>query len=335
MISEATGERLLLERNPRFRGWSAAAQPGGYADAISIVFGKDAGAFDRLASGDLDVMLTPPDPQDLAVARAEYPGRIFEATSTQTLFIGFDAVKPPFDDERVRQAVSYAIDRGHIVDPLGGTVGLRTTCQILPPNFQGYTPYCPFTRDPGTEWSAPDVDRARELVRQAHAVDEPVTVAAARDDHPSVDLMKYVTAVLDQIGLRAELEVLPSDDFYGDAFSPPGSPRHPGAFSYYWFNGYPGAWEFVYPQYGCGANFNVTGFCSPAIDRRIEDARSLQITDPGSSNRAWSEIEHDLVDAAALVPLANPISTFVVSERAGNVQINPQFGLLLSQIWVT
>jgi hypothetical protein len=56
---------------------------------------------------------------------------------------------------------------------------------------------------------------------------------------------------------------------------------------------------------------------------------------PGSANRAWSEIEHDLVDGAALVPVANPISTFVVSERTGNVQINPQFGLLLGQIWVT
>jgi hypothetical protein len=30
----------------------------------------------------------------------------------------------------------------------------------------------------------------------------------------------------------------------------------------------------------------------------------------------------------------NPISTFVVSKRAGNVQINPGLGLLLGQIWV-
>lgn len=49
---------------------------------------------------------------------------------------------------------------------------------------------------------------------------------------------------------------------------------------------------------------------------------------------AWSEIEHDLVDSAALVPVVNPITTFVVSERAGNVQINPLFGVLLGQIWV-
>jgi peptide/nickel transport system substrate-binding protein len=335
MISEATGKHIQLERNQHFREWSAAAQPGGFADGISITFGEDADAFDRLASGDLDVMLAPPDPEDLAVARAEYPARVFEATAAQTLFIGFDTVRPPFDDERVRQAVSYAIDRARFVDLLGGTASLRPTCQILPPNFQGYTPYCPFTRDAGAEWSGPDMDHARELVTQADALGERVRGSANEDDPSSVDMMKQVTAVLHQIGLRAELEVLPSDDFYGGAFAAPGSSRHPDVFSYYWFTGYPGAWEFVYPQYGCGANFNVTGYCDESIDRRIEQARSLQTSDPGSANRAWSEIEHDLVDGAALVSVANPISTFVVSERTGNVQINPQFGLLLGQIWVT
>jgi YVTN family beta-propeller protein len=334
-ISEATGKHIQLERNQHFREWSAAAQPGGFADAISITFGEDADAFDRLTSGDLDVMLAPPGPEDLALARAEYPDRVFEATAAQTLFIGFDTVRPPFDDERVRQAVSYAIDRARFVDLLGGTASLRPTCQILPPNFQGYTPYCPFTRDAGAEWSGPDVDHARQLVRQAGALGERVRGSASEDDPRSVDMMKQVAAVLNEIGLRAELEVLPPDDFYGGAFAAPGSPRHPDVFSYNWFTGYPGAWEFVYPQYGCGANYNVTGYCDKAIDRRIEEARSLQISDPGSANRAWSEIEHDLVDGAALVSVANPISTFVVSERTGNVQINPQFGLLLGQIWVS
>jgi peptide/nickel transport system substrate-binding protein len=106
-------------------------------------------------------------------------------------------------------------------------------------------------------------------------------------------------------------------------------------FSYTWETEYLGAWEFLNPQYGCGENWNVTGHCDKAIDHRIEDARSLQTSDPGSANRAWSEIEHDLVDGAALVSVANPTSTIVVSGRAGNVQINPQFGVLLSQIWVT
>jgi ABC-type transport system substrate-binding protein len=145
--------------------------------------------------------------------------------------------------------------------------------------------------------------------------------------------MEQVAAVLDEIGLRAKLKVVPSHEFFDGAFAPPGSPGHPDVVPYYWSTGYPGAWEFVYPQYGCGPNWNVTGYCDQAVDRRIEQARSLQTSDPGSANRAWSEIEHDPVDSAALLSVST--STFVVSDRAGNVQINPQFGVLFSQIWVT
>jgi hypothetical protein len=42
-----------------------------------------------------------------------------------------------------------------------------------------------------------------------------------------------------------------------------------------------------------------------------------------------------ILSYAALVSVANPISTFAVRERTGNAQINPQFGVLLGQIWVT
>ena len=333
-ISEASAKRLQLERNPRFRQWSTSAQPDGYPDGISISFGRHGNTLGRLASRHLDVMLAPPSRKDLALARAEYPERVFEATAPQTLFVALDTARRPFDDERVRRAVSYAIDRGRLVDLLGGTGSMRVTCQTLPPNFQGYTPYCPFTRDPGTAWSAPDMNRARELVAQASAVGERVRVWADVGDHQSVEMMRQVTAVLKEIGLRAQLVVAPTAEFYRGSFAPAGSTSHPDVLSYNWSNGYPGAWEFLYEQYGCGANWNVIGYCDHGIDRRMREARSLQTSDPGAANRKWAEIEHDLVDQAALVAVANPISTFVVSDRAGNVQVNPQFGVLLTQIWV-
>ena len=56
MVAAEAGE---LERNPQFREWSAAAQPGGFAESISIDFGEEHDAFDRVATGDLDVMLAP------------------------------------------------------------------------------------------------------------------------------------------------------------------------------------------------------------------------------------------------------------------------------------
>jgi ABC-type transport system substrate-binding protein len=66
----------------------------------------------------------------------------------------------------------------------------------------------------------------------------------------------------------------------------------------------------------------------------MDEAAALQVTDPGAANRAWGEIEHQLVDAAVQAPITNPLFTHAVSDRAGNVQLNPQWGLILSLIWV-
>jgi peptide/nickel transport system substrate-binding protein len=349
MVTDAGREGVELERNPAFEEWSAAAQPDGFADTISWRFDEPlAAAFSRLQDGDLDVMIDEPGPQDLATLRSTHPDQVLTGAAPFTLFVGFDTVKPPFDDERVRRAVSYAIDRGHLVDLLGGPTIQRPTCQILPPNYQGYEPYCPFTLEPDNlVWSAPDTDRAKALIGEAGATGTPVDVLVSEEGvlPGSVEAMKYVTDVLEEIGLEPELEILHDGRAYFTRILPQGgevpetfagTPRHPNVFLSGWVADYLGARNFIEPQFACGeAGFaNGHGWCDPTLDDRMNEAAALQVTDPGAANRAWGEIEHQLVDAAVQAPITNPLFTHAVSDRAGNVQLNPQWGLLLSLIWV-
>jgi ABC-type transport system substrate-binding protein len=103
-----------------------------------------------------------------------------------------------------------------------------------------------------------------------------------------------------------------------------------------WFSDYPGAGNFIDPQFACGARgfANPSGWCNEALDAEMDEALLLLTTDPGAANRAWMEIEHQLIEDAALVPLTNPVTTHAVSDRVGNVQVNPQWGILLSRLWV-
>ena len=66
--------------------------------------------------------------------------------------------------------------------------------------------------------------------------------------------------------------------------------------------------NFIDPQFRCGAAANVSGLCSESLDAQIDDAIRLQATDPGASNRAWTAIDHKLVEDALWVPLTNPVS---------------------------
>ncbi len=227
MISEAAADGLELVRNPAFHEWSGAAQPDGFVDAISWRFGeKPATAFDQLSAGELDWMTDVPQPEDLASLQASHPDRVVLSPILSTFYVGMDVRKPPFNDRRVRQALNYAINRDHMVDLLGGPTRLHLTCQVLPPNFQGYQPFCPYTLEPESGvWSAADVDRAQALIKDADAIGEKVTVWARSGGDPagfivnSVGAMRYVVKVLNELGLHADLKLVPPNEFFNAIYA--------------------------------------------------------------------------------------------------------------------
>ena len=100
-----------------------------------------------------------------------------------------------------------------------------------------------------------------------------------------------------------------------------------------WQPAYPSANEYLAPCSNAGRT-PIHAVCDEALDAQIEEARKLQATDPAAANQAWTEIEHQLVEDAVWVPLTNPVTNYALSARVGNVQINPQLGILFSQLWV-
>lgn len=60
----------------------------------------------------------------------------------------------------------------------------------------------------------------------------------------------------------------------------------------------------------------------------------LQSTDPAGAAAIWAELDAAITEQAPWVPLATFNSTGFVSERVGNVQIHPQWGILVDQLWV-
>jgi peptide/nickel transport system substrate-binding protein len=341
MIAEADSGGIELVRNPEFQEWSGAAQPDGFVDAISWRFLQDrANAFDRLSAGEVDLMTDAPPPEDLANLQAAHPDQVVRATQYFTVFVGFDVLQRPFDDPRVRQALNYAIDRERAVELLGGPAMQRLTCQILPPNYQGYAPFCPYTLEPeGGVWSAPDPERARALIEEADAVGEKVTVWVMDHDPVLGDaapVMRHVVDVLNDLGLRAHLKVVPLDPYFAAVnqnTARAGSPDHPQVFLYGWIQDWPAAGNFIVPLFSCDV-VNPSGYCSRSLDARVDKALGLQATDPGAANRLWTDIEHQLVEEAATAPLANPVFTRAVSGRVENVQVHTQWGVLLSRVWV-
>ena len=111
----------------------------------------------------------------------------------------------PFDNVKARQAVNFAIDRKALVNLFGGPVLAAPVCQVLPPGFPAHVPYCPYTKDPGEKWSAPDIERAKQLVEESGTKGQKVTVIV-EDTAVSKSIGVYLQSVLKEIGYDADVK---------------------------------------------------------------------------------------------------------------------------------
>jgi peptide/nickel transport system substrate-binding protein len=149
------GDHTTVKRNPDY--W----QPGKpYLDTITFTFSTDTNAQQAaLRSGTVDFLVAP-DAKTLSDFKADPNVQVFGPRADDVLFVLMNAHKPPFSDLRVRQAVMYALGREDIRSLTYGDYGETLLGGYLTPRRFG-------ALDTGFYQPAPDVDRARALLRQS------------------------------------------------------------------------------------------------------------------------------------------------------------------------
>jgi peptide/nickel transport system substrate-binding protein len=345
------GHELRLIRNRRFREWSRPAQPDGYADEIVWKLGvRPDAAVDAILRGRADYAALAPGQYSLGQLppsrRTEIRTRHARQLRTHDLlgteYHVLNVRKAPFNDVRARRALNLAIDRRAVARLLSGaSTGATPTCQLLPPQMPGYRRHCPYTARPDATgaWHAPDVARARRLVAASGTkgqkvvfvgtVEPPVAATAARD----------LARVLRQIGYRPRLRLVPEADYDRLASSQPRGTSDIASAG--WGADYPSASNFLQLHLSCAArrpdsddNPNISGFCSPRLDRMMQRALELQIASPSQADALWARVDREMTDQAVWVPLITPRFGELVSQRVGNDRFHPLWGPLIDQLWV-
>jgi YVTN family beta-propeller protein len=322
---------MRLVRNPYFREWSTAAQPAGFADEIvSRPVAGTAQPVQLVAQGKADY--TSADVGERLAVRPVHRPQLHVQPLPMTFYLVVDTRRPPFDDVRARRAVNFALDRNRFLRLGGGTSAARPTCQVLPPNFPGYEPYCPYTLDPKARlgWTAPDLMKARRLITASGTAGTKVELWWNRDFGERAG--RYVERVLDSLGFRARLRLFRGHlGPYFSAVKEPAASWHLAGTG--WFADSPAASNFM-NLLACSSNDNWGRFCDEAIDARIRRALRLQERDPAAANRSWAALDRDLTDLAPWTFLYTPYSEVFVSKRVGNYQHHPLWGVLFAQLWV-
>lgn len=314
---------LRLERNPHFREWSADAQPDGYPDAIDYDFGLgDEAALTAILNGQADWMFDAPPADRLGLLGTRHPQLVHLSSAFALWFLPLNTRLPPFDDLRVRRALNLAVDRRAAVKLYGGARLATPSCQILPPGLPGHAPYCPY---------APDLAAAQRLVAESGTAGQAVTLVV--DDSPAARAIgTYLMDVLRDLGFAPRLRSL-SGNVQFTYIQNTGNQVQISLTT--WYADYPSAANFLGGIFGCAAfrpgsdaSPNISGFCDPALDARMQAALAA------SDAAELAAIDRAMTDQAPAVVLFNPRYIDVVSARIGHFAYHDQFRWLIGQSWV-
>ena len=208
---------MKVERNTFFKEWSKDAQPDGLPDVIDQRFGLSVGAaVTQVENGQADwVFYGDSIPSDrLNELSTKYAKQVHIDPQPATYYFAFNTTIPPFDNVKARQAVNYATDRNALIKLYGGPKLASPTCQVLPPDFPGYKPYCPYTVNPGSgKWTAPDMAKAQPA-RQGVRDEGHVGEGQQRHDRGDKAYGEYFVGLLNKLGYKATPQFLSNDIQY-------------------------------------------------------------------------------------------------------------------------
>jgi peptide/nickel transport system substrate-binding protein len=336
--------QAVLVRNPYFKQWSAAAQPNGYPNKIVEKYGQTIsdevtavqnGQADEVWDGDV----IPADRLN-ELNSPKYAKQVHVNPLTADWYMALNTRTPPFNNLKARQAINYAADRSAYVKIAGGPSLAVPTCQILPPNFPGYAPYCPYTAGSNhTKWTGPDLAKAKQLVQQSGTAGMKVVVNSATDETDKA-LAQQMVSDLDSIGYKASTQLLTASIQYPFVQNSNNSSKWQVAWSA-WYQDYPAASDFLNVLLGCGsihpgsdASPNIAAFCDKSIQTQIDKAESLGQTNPTAANNIWTQVDHADTNQAPWVDLFNPKQIDFLAARVHGYQWNPQWYILIDQLWL-
>ena len=214
MITKSVPNReFVMERSPNFASFDIPDIPTGHVKKITtkIVKSTSQQTQDVLANK-LDYMQDPPAADLKPTVQQQASDRYREFTTASTYYFFLNTRVAPFDDPKVREAVNYGVDKPALARLFAGE--LAPGCSFIPPGVPGYSESldisdCPY----GNPNEAPDIEKAKQLIKQAGAEGAEVTVWG-NTDTPSDRVAEAYADMLNQIGLDATPKVIDGGIYY-------------------------------------------------------------------------------------------------------------------------
>src|SRR5918998_4500994 len=312
-ITESVPNRqFVMEKNTNFPDLGPDI-PAGHVDKITTKIIKNAvRQAQDVISGELDYMQDPPPADIKPEVKAKYSDRYKEITTASTYYMFMNSRVPPFDKKEVRDAVNFGLDKPALARLFAGEVA--PGCSFLPPGQPGYdealdVEECPW----GNPNEPPDLQKARQMIKDAGVAGMEVTVYGNNDD-PTDKVTEAYADQLTKLGFKAKPKILDGGVYFQTIGSAKEAPQTGFA---NWFQDFPHPKNFFFLVDGKSIqptnNQNFGNVDDPEITKGIADLN--KVADVTEAEEDWKELNRKLVERAWIVPYGHrKLSTFF-SER--------------------
>jgi peptide/nickel transport system substrate-binding protein len=290
-------DQLVLARNPDY--WRSGSP---LLDEITIRVVPDPQALSvNLESGGADLVVSP--------AYAEIPRLkgnpaltvLSSEAGSENFYLGADVLQPPLDDQKVRQAINWAIDGKRIVDSVLQGVGRAKSIPWGPSN--------PAWDDAQANAYSFDLDRAKALLAEAgQGGGFDVTLSTNTALEPLRGMAQVIQSDLAKLGVRVRIQEMEAsgwlDHLVGRKFrglwlGPTGAGNfHLGSVV-----------TLLFP-------FRPANASNYQSDRYAELAQRARVeTDPARAKAVYRDLTQLLLDESFVMPITMQRTTWAMSQR--------------------
>jgi ABC-type oligopeptide transport system substrate-binding subunit len=278
-------------------------------DGITWKIYQDLGAqYADLVAGNLDVETKIPI-ESLGSASGDLGDRLQKSPSSAFTFVGFPIYEKEFQDKRVRQALSMAIDRDEMVQQI--FLGSETAAtSFVSPVVAGYRPN---TCGDNCQYNP---TKAKQLYTQANGPKD-IKISYNTDGGHKA----WVDAMCNQI--KASLAINCTgvgEPKFADLLKKVEAHQQVGLIRLGWLMDYPLMENYLGPLYSTDGSSNYYGYSNTAFDSLVREGS--EAATPAAAIKKWQQAEDILADDMPVLPLRFGQNVFGHSDKVTNVSMD-------------
>ncbi|NUO81538.1 hypothetical protein HUU05_15800 [candidate division KSB1 bacterium] len=307
-------DRIVFEANPRYFGGKPKLDR-----VIFRIVPEETVLLNSLLTGEIDLLpyvapnklSTITDNPDLQVLR--YPDRGYS-------FLAFNLKRPVFQDRRVREAITKAIQRENLVDVLLNGQG-RLVSGPIPPYFWAHDESLPvdiFNPNEAKNLleTAGWVDLNQDGWREKEGETLTFTMKTNADNKLRSDALVMIQSDLAKIGIQAKPELLEFGKLVEDVLQR----RDFDLVLLSWKTGYSVNPSQVWHSDAIANGYNLGAYSNPRVDSLLTVAR--QENDRSKAKPLWCAFQRQIAEDYPYVFLYNQDNPAVVRKRLHNVKMD-------------